>query len=400
MPIRPTSPVLHDPQGKRLPYALTRGFFWSMRRFMDEDVTGEVKRRRRRAAGAGRPGAMHIAEVARLAGVSIATVSRALGNPERVNAATRERVLEVVRRTGYTPNVAGRSLRAARSMMVLIMIPTFITPFFNDLLLGVERALWAHGYGLLISNLFADAGKERRLVDLVLAGQADGVLLLDGKIPQGAAASLVDAGVPMVAVGVPVFGHDLPAVLVENCVGGIAMARHLLALGHRRFGYVTGPDGNYSDAERWAGFSATLAEAGIDPTAVLRYPGTFHVESGVEAGRAFLASAPRPTAVFAASDMMAIGFMRAMHEAGLTIPGDVSVAGFDGIEFADYCEPPLTTIRQPREAMGKAAAELLIRVIRGEVISATASRIQLGVTLRPAASTAPPGGAAAERRRA
>ncbi len=356
---------------------------------MDEDATGSVKRRRRREAPGGRPGTMHIAEVASLAGVSIATVSRALANPERVNAATRERVLEVVRRTGYTPNVAGRSLRAARSMMVLIVIPTFITPFFNDLLLGVDRALSAQGYGLLISNLFADADKERRLVELVLAGQADGVLLLHGKVPRGATVTLADAGVPMVAVGVPVAGRDIPAVLVQDRAGGAAVARHLLALGHRRFGYVSGPEGNYSDSERWAGFAATLGEAGIDTASVRRYPGDFHVESGVAAGHAFLASTPRPTAVFAASDMMAIAFMRVLHAAGLRIPQDVSIAGFDGIEFADYCEPPLTTIRQPREAMGREAAELLVRLIRNEPIPPAESRLQLEVSLRPAGSTAP-----------
>lgn len=359
----------------------------------DDDIP--PKPRRRRASTASRPGTMHIAQVASLAGVSIATVSRALGNPERVNAATRERVLEVVRQTGYTPNIAGRNLRAARSMMVLIVVPTFITPFFSDLLLGVDRALSTRGFGLLISNLFADAGKERRLVDLVLAGQADGVLLLHGKVPQGATMSLADAGVPMVAVGVPVEGRDLPAVLVQDREGGAAVARHLLELGHRRFGYVTGPPGNFNDSERWAGFVSTLVEAGIGAESVARYYGNFHVESGVAAGRHFLASANRPTAVFATSDMMAIGFMRALHQAGLTIPDDVSIAGFDGIDFADYCEPPLTTVRQPRGAMGREAAELLIRLIRGEPVAADATRLRLEITLRIADSTAPPGRPAA-----
>ena len=124
--------------------------------------------------------------------------------------------------------------------------------------------------------------------------------------------------------------------------------------------------------------------------AIVRYEGDFHVASGVAAGRSFLATKRRPTAVFAISDMMAIGFMRAMYEAGLRVPDDVSVAGFDGIEFADYCEPPLTTVRQPREAMGRTAAELLVRLIRGEAIPAAARAQRLEVSLRPAGSTAPP----------
>ena len=137
-----------------------------------------------------RRGALHITEVAQLAGVSIATVSRALANPDRVNAKTRERVLEVVRQTGYTPNVAGRSLRAARSMMILLVVPTIITPFFSALHLGVDQAVTAHGYGLLVGNLQGGEAKEHRLVELVFAGQADGVLLLNGKMLRGARRSL------------------------------------------------------------------------------------------------------------------------------------------------------------------------------------------------------------------
>lgn len=339
-----------------------------------------------------RRGALHIAEVAALAGVSIATVSRALANPGRVNAKTRERVLEVVRRTGYTPNVAGRSLRAARSMMILLVVPNIITPFFSELHLGVDQAVAAHGYGLLVGNLQGGEVREHRLVDLVFSGQADGVLLLSGKMLHGAHRSLIDSGVPMVAIGMPQQAATVPAVLVQDREGAAAVARHLLELGHRRFGYVGGPEGNYIEQERWAGFMGTLAAAGISASSVVRYPGDFHGASGVEAGRRFVASRRgRPTAVFAISDMMAIGFMRAVRAAGLSIPESVSVAGFDGIEFADYAEPPLTTVRQPRELMGREAAELLMRMIRGEPIPPETLIRRLEVGLRPAASTAPPG---------
>jgi LacI family transcriptional regulator, repressor for deo operon, udp, cdd, tsx, nupC, and nupG len=337
-----------------------------------------------------RGGALHIAEVAALAGVSIATVSRALANPDRVNAKTRDHVLEVVRRTGYTPNVAGRSLRAARSMMILLVVPTIITPFFSELHLGVDQAVAAHGYGLLVGNLQGGEANERRLVERVFAGQADGVLLLNGKMLRGSRRSLTDADVPMVAISMPHGAADVPAVLVQEREGAAAVARHLLELGHRRFGYVTGPADHYIADERWAGFIGTLTEAGIAADSVVRYPGDFHVATGVAAGHRFLEAKQRPTAVFAISDMMAIGFMRVMHAAGLRIPDDVSVAGFDGIEFADYCEPPLTTIRQPREAMGRAATELLVRLLAGETIPPDERTLRLEVTFRPAASTAAP----------
>jgi LacI family repressor for deo operon, udp, cdd, tsx, nupC, and nupG len=323
-----------------------------------------------------------------MAGVSIATVSRALTNPGRVNAATRARVLEVVRRLGYTPNLAGRNLRAARSHLVLVVVPTFITPFFSELLLGVDRALSAGGYGLLVGNLHDRPEKETQLVDLVFAGAADGVVLLDGRVLRSRDRSLADSGVPMVAVSVPP-AAEVPQVLVDERAAAAAVAEHLLALGHRRFGYVSGPAGNYIEGERWAGFSGALAPAGIPAEVIERYPGDFHVRSGVDAAGRFLASPERPSAVFAISDMMAIGFMRALSAAGLSVPRDVSVVGYDGIEFADYCEPPLTTVRQPREAMGRAAAGLLLRLIAGETIPPEERVLQLDGALRLGASTGP-----------
>ena len=351
-----------------------------------------AERRRRRVASASRAGPVHIADVAALAGVSIATVSRAIAKPGRVSAATRERVLEVVRRTGYTPNLAGRNLRAARSMMVLVVVPTFITPFFSELLLGVDRALSARGYGLLIGNLHDGAEKEAHLLDLVFAGGADGVVLLNGHVLRNGNRSLTESRVPIVAVSVPP-SADLPQVLVDEREGAAAVAGHLLDLGHRRFGYVGGPADSYIEDERWAGFRDALAGAGIAADTIVRWPGDFHVGTGVEAARRFLAAPKRrPTAVFAVSDMMAIGFMRTLRAAGLVVPRDVSVVGFDGIEFADYCEPPLTTVRQPREAMGRAAAELLLRLIAGDEIPSAERILRLEAALRPAESTAPPAG--------
>jgi LacI family repressor for deo operon, udp, cdd, tsx, nupC, and nupG len=332
---------------------------------------------------------VHIAEVAKLAGVSTATVSRALSAPDKVNAKTRARVLEVVQAVGYTPNMAGRRLRAARSMTVLVVVPSLITPFFSELLLGVDQALSDRGYGLLIGNLHDRKEKEARLVQLTLSGQADGVILLNGWMLRDAASSLADGGAPIVAVSIPLADAQAPAVLVQEREGGKAVARHLLELGHRRFGYVTGPAGNFGERERWAGFSAVLAEAGIATATIQRWPGDFHVETGLAAGLAFLAMADRPTAVFAVSDMMAIGFIRAVHDAGLRVPEDVSVVGFDGIGFADYCEPPLTTVRQPREAMGRLAVELLLDLIEGGA-TGPADPIALPVVFRPARSTAPP----------
>ncbi len=339
------------------------------------------------ATAVGRGGAVHIADVAAHAGVSIATVSRALTNPDRVNPATRARVLEVVRALGYMPNVSARSLRAARTRTVLVMLPSFLTPFFTVLLKGVDDALSELGYGLLMGSVH-EHDQAVRLVDMTAAGQADGVLLLDGRIPRGSARSLAELHVPIVGVSVPLPG-DAPVVLVRERAAAAAVAAHLLALGHRRFGYITGPAGNHVDAERWAGYAATLAEAGIAPAAIHRFPGDFRVETGRAAGRRYLALPDRPSAIFAASDMMAIGFLKEVRGAGLAVPGDVSLVGYDGIEFADYCEPVLTTIRQPREAMGRAAATLLVRLIEGQPIARAERRPELAAELRIGGSSGP-----------
>jgi LacI family repressor for deo operon, udp, cdd, tsx, nupC, and nupG len=334
---------------------------------------------------------MHIAEVAKLAGVSTATVSRALSTPDKVNARTRERVLEVVRATGYTPNIAGRRLRAARSMTALVVVPSLITPFFGDLLLAIDQALSAKGYGLLIGNLHDEAEKEAELVRLVLSGQADGAILLNGRMLRDGNRSMADSGAPIVGLSLPIADAPALAIVVDEESGGALVAEHLLALGHRRMAYLSGPPGNYCDVGRWAGFARRLEAAGVDPATVVRWRGDFHVESGVAAGRAFIETADRPTAVFAASDMMAIGFMRSVHDAGLRVPDDVSVVGYDGIVFADFTEPPLTTVRQPREAMGRAAVELLLQLIENrEADPAPANVLHLPVALRLARSTAAP----------
>lgn len=345
--------------------------------------------RRRRKASAR---SVTISDVARLAGVSTATVSRALASPETVTEATRERVLSAVDSTGYTPNRAARSLRVQRTMTVLTVVPWQITPFFSDLLLYLDRALAAGGYSMLIGDLNDRTEQEPRLVNLVAAGQVDALILLNGEILASSGRRVDTMGIPIVGLCVPV-APNIPAVLVDDREGGVIVARHLLELGHRRFGYLSGPRGNFNEIERYGGFVSTLAQAGVAEAEIARFGGTFHVSSGAAAGEAFLAAPRRPTAVFCASDMMAIGFMLKLQSQGLSVPNDVSVVGFDGIELGTYCSPPLTTVVQPAEAMARAAAERVVALLdaaaTGEA-GAPAPFAALPVGLRIARSTAPP----------
>jgi LacI family repressor for deo operon, udp, cdd, tsx, nupC, and nupG len=251
-------------------------------------------------------------------------------------------------------------------------VEAMATPFFSELLLG---------------NLYDSKQREERIVNLVAAGQADGVLLLLGRMPHGSRHSLEACGVPMVGVTTPA-SPDVPVVLVDDVAAAGAVARHLLADGHRRFGYVTGPAWHPIERSRFAGFTNALTEAGVPAESVTRYPGDFRVGSGASAARAFLASSDRPSAVFAISDEMAMGFMKEVRDAGLSIPGHVSLVGFDGIPFVDYCDPPLTTVRQPREAIGRKAAEMLLQLMRGEHLAERV--VMLEAPLRLGRSTAPP----------
>ncbi len=324
-----------------------------------------------------------------MAGVSTATVSRALSGPAQLRAGTLARVTKAVQQTGYRPNIAARTLRAGRAMLALVVVPDIANPFFSDVLRGIEDTLSRQGYGLLIGNLDNGRAKEAKIVDVVRAGQVDGVLLLNGRVPRGGNQSLLQAGVPLVAICEAVAGATFPQVDVHNREAARAAVAHLAALGHRRLAYVGGPPRNVLEQERQAGFREGLKAAGLDPAQACFLPGDFTFTAGTAAATSLLALQPRPTAVFAANDEMAIGLLRTARRAGLDVPGRLSVVGFDGIEFTDYVEPTLTTFRQPRRELGQHGAALLLRAMLGEAIPPNEARLRLPAALLVRDSTGP-----------
>jgi LacI family repressor for deo operon, udp, cdd, tsx, nupC, and nupG len=335
--------------------------------------------------------AAKIADVAQLAGVSVATVSRTLARPEVVTEETRTRVLAAVRDTGYTPNISARNLRVRKTMVVLVAVPDIANPFFAEVLQGIDDTLSAAGYGLIIANLAGPPEKEARYVDLVCAGQADGVLLLCGHVMRSAARDLLDAHVPLVAACEQIPGESFPQVTIDNVLAAREAVRHLIALGHPSIAYLGGPKSNILERQRLEGYREALGGAGLAVDDGLILPGDFTFRTGVEAGRALLARPPerRPTALFAANDEMAIGLIKTVHAAGLRVPQDLSVVGFDGIAYADYCEPTLTTVLQPRRDLGAtAAAELIALMTTGR--QAARKEIQLPAALILRDSTCPP----------
>jgi LacI family repressor for deo operon, udp, cdd, tsx, nupC, and nupG len=332
--------------------------------------------------------AVNIAEVAALAGVSTATVSRALSEPSQLRPDTLARVNDAVAKTGYMPNVAARTLRARRSMVVLVVVPDIGNPFFSEVLRGIEDELSQHNYGLLIGNIGIMQEHQAQIVGIVQAGQVDGVILLNGHVPSKDGRDLVTHGIPMVAVCEPIPGGNFPQVDVRNRESaGLAVA-HLARLGHRSLAYLGGPQHNILERERQAGFRDGLRACGLTARGTRFFAGDFTMASGAVAAEQFLASQPRPTALFAANDEMAIGFIKTVRGAGLRVPDDVSVFGFDGIAFADFVEPTLTTFRQPRRELGRIGAGLLLRRIAGEPMTPDEARVHLDAVLLDRASTA------------
>jgi LacI family repressor for deo operon, udp, cdd, tsx, nupC, and nupG len=351
-------------------------------------MQGSLEKRRRPER---RRGAARIKEVARLAAVSTATVSRALTSPNRVSPATRARVIDAVAKVGYVPNPAARSLRSQKSHMVLVVLPDLANIFFSQVLRGIEEELFAAGYGMIVGDLNGPLEKELHLAAFAAGGQVDGVLLLNGHLFRQSG----EPGAPPVKLGVPVVAlceaieADIPQIEVDNRAAACSMTEYLAGLGHRDIGYVCGPAGNILEKDRFRGFRDGLLKAGrrFDPTFV--WPGDYKLDTGVQVAARILAGERRPTAVFSSNDEMAIGLLRGFASAGLRVPEDISVAGFDDIEYAEMATPALTTVRQPRRSLGHHGAAALLELLQGRSPS---PRIRLATELILRGSTAGPPG--------
>lgn len=320
-----------------------------------------------------------IQDVARFAKVSTATVSRALSCPAKVSEATRARVFEAVRVTGYTLNQAGRSLRQRSARTILVALPDIRNPFFSSILDAVERAAALRGYGVLVLNLYFGRQTGGRLQDFLLSNRADGLLLFDGtlEIEQLRALAGQHGIVPVVIACEEIPNSGFHTVLTDNAEAAERATRHLIDLGHRRIGHLLGPENNIVARERHIGFGRALEKAGLQPLSEWCLRGNFDMESGFAAAARFVALANRPSAMFAANDESAIGFLSGLRQHGIICPRDISIVGFDDLGVAPHYDPPLTTMRQPREALGRMAAEALIDMIEISENAATPLRLVL-----------------------
>jgi len=301
-----------------------------------------------------------ISDVARLAGVSTATVSRALSNPDVVNAETRAAVHAAIEAIGYRLNHAARNLRHRRTGGIVALVPNLANPFFSQILSGIASVLGPAGYNLLIADTYT-AGADT-LLDYAEPSRADGLIVLDGSLPADAL-----AGRPVVQACEWVPGLAAPRVKIDNRAAAGVAVNYLVDLGHVRIGHVAGPRGNVLTEARLGGVGDALAARGLPFPPDALYAGDFSLDSGRAAAALWLAQPRegRPTGIFLASDAMACGFIGEVRRHGLDVPGDLSVVGFDDIEMIAHISPPLTTIRQPRTSIGRIAAERMLARLRG-----------------------------------
>jgi LacI family repressor for deo operon, udp, cdd, tsx, nupC, and nupG len=333
-----------------------------------------------------------IQDVARFAQVSTATVSRALSSPERVSESTRARISEAVRVTGYTPNQSARSLRQRTARTILAALPDIGNPFFSVILDSIEREAAMRGYGVLVANRFSGEDSGRRLRDYFFSNRVDGLLLFDGSVDL-AQLMLLTGGpspLPLIMACEEIPTAPFHTVKTDNSYAAEQATRHLIALGHRRIGHIRGPAGNVLTEERETGFARAMAATGLDIHNDWMFTGGFNMDGGYQAGERFMRLAERPTGMFMANDESAIGFLSALRQHGFDCPRDVSIVGFDDLEIAAHSHPPLTTMRQPREALGRIAAGALIDIIEGQSHSRVPMHMVLSSELIVRASTAAP----------
>ena len=330
-----------------------------------------------------------IRDVAELAGVSVATVSRTLQQPERVSPKTRSRVLSAIEQTGYQPNLMAVKFRSGKTHSLVVLVPTVANLFFARVISGMQEAAAQRGYTLLLGNTLGNPDIEADYARMVQTAQADGIIQLRASNPFAPEKSASSELLPMVNACEVLNTSLCPTVTLDNRLAAATMTRHLLDLGHRRIALIKGPQASPLTQERLAGYQDALQQAGIDFDPNLLFDGDFTLQAGYEAARKILAQPHPPTAVFCENDETAIGAMQAIKEAGLQIPQDMSLAGFDDIAFAAYSDPPLTTIAQPAEEFGHTAVSLLVDVLTGKISKAPKVIMPFELIVRHSTGPAP-----------
>jgi len=306
-----------------------------------------------------------IRDVAKRAGVAPITVSRVINGSRNVSEATRARVQEAIDELGYVPNRLARSLRLKRTHTLALVVTDITNPFWTTVVRGAEDAAQDAGFNVILCNTDESEAKQERYLDVMLQKQVDGILLVPARTRHELLEWIRKQRTPVVVLDRRFYSGEVDVVRGDSEGGAYELIRHLLSLGHRRIAVLSGPRDVSTSADRVAGCRRAFKEAGLEvPPEWVRY-GAFSQESGYEMAHRVLAASPRPTAVFAANNFIAVGALRAIRDAGLSVPEDVSVVGFDDRASDLVIEPFLTVADQPAYEMGRRAARLLLDRLSG-----------------------------------
>ncbi len=308
---------------------------------------------------------MNLEQIAKLSGVSRSTVSRVINNDPNVSIVTREKVMQVVKRVNYAPNAAARGLAAGRTHVLGLVIPMgvaalFTDPYFPILIQGVSSACNAREYSVML--WLAEPEYERRMIrQIMYSGLVDGVIVSSMLLNDSLVQALSDSDRPFMLVGRHPTNTHASYVDADNIGGAREAVTHLLRLGRTRVATITGPQNMIAGADRLVGYQAALRDRGLPSDSGLIVEGDFTETGGYRAMQQLLTR--HPDAIFAASDIMAFGALRALREAGLHVPEDVAIIGFDDLPQSARCEPPLTTVRQPTYRLGTTTVDTLLDLI-------------------------------------
>lgn len=306
-----------------------------------------------------------IKDIAAHAGVSIATVSHAFRNPGRVSDDTRKKVLDAAREIGYTPNRLAANLRTARSGNIVAIIPDVADTHNSKIIKAIESVAHSRGYSVLLGDTQGSAEREREFAAMTVSRQADGIILMSHRLPFdiGKDKSILD-NLPPIVSGCESTGYDvIPLVAIDDVQAAMDATRHLVGYGHRDIAVITGDMDTTSSRDRLEGFRSAMSQEGLKCDDDLIIFSDYSLHGGEVATESILLRKNRPTAIFCFSDEIAVGCMYALRQHGFSVPGDISVMGFDNIPVAKYFSPPLTTVAQPTKEIGTVCATILLDLI-------------------------------------
>lgn len=304
-------------------------------------------------------------EVARLANVSVSTVSHVINKTRFVSSSTRQKVLKAMDKIGYHPNMIARSLRRRKTNTIGLVISDITNPFFPGVVRGIEKQLIKKGYSIILTNTDDDIEKEKNLVTLLYGKRVDGFIIVTAGGESKHIESLIQLRVPVVLLDRKISGLKLDAVLVDNEGGTRKLTEYLINLGHKRIGIITGPLNVFTGKERLNGYLKALQEYSLPRDDKLIKTGDFRQESGYSLTLELLSLSSPPTAILACNNLVGIGAMDALKEKGIRIPDEIELVIFDDLPWFGHLNPPLTVVAQPTFKLGEMAAKLLLEQIRG-----------------------------------